>query len=138
MIRTGAVSICLLMLAAATASAATQTCVENCGTPSPYEKVHGPDCSGVGHWATMMTLAHLKNAGLIDPKDVDPAKTKTVRVASEKTGKDLWRQVYRVTFTTKSGDVVDAIAVHDASNEECSMSGVDVFLISKYLPANGS
>ncbi len=94
---------------------------------------HGPDCSASKSWPTMMTLTHLKNAGLLDPKQIDPSKTTTVRLASERTGKNLWHQVYHVSFTTKSGEAVDAIAVHDASSEECSMSGVDVFVISKHL-----
>jgi hypothetical protein len=33
----------------------------------------------------------------------------------------------------KSGDAIDAIAVHDASQEECSMSGVEVFAVSDHL-----
>ncbi|MFZ0912559.1 MAG: hypothetical protein WBQ76_15225 [Candidatus Korobacteraceae bacterium] len=101
------------------------------------EKVHGPDCSGPGSWPTMMTLVHMKNAGMINPREIDPSKTKTVRLASEKISKDLWHQVYHVAFTMKSGEVIDAIAVHDASDGECSMSGVDVFVISKHLPPEG-
>jgi hypothetical protein len=77
----------------------------------------------------------MKNARLIDPYEIDPAKTKAVRLASEKVGNDLWRQVYDVTFTMKSGQIVEAIAAHDASLEECSMSEVDVFVVSKRLPA---
>jgi hypothetical protein len=64
---------------------------------------------------------------------IDFSKTRTVRLASENTGKDLWRQVYRVTFTKKSGALLEAIAVHDASQEECSMSGVEVFVVSRHL-----
>jgi len=96
-------------------------------------RTNGPDCGGSGHWAAMMTLVHMKNAGLIKPQDIDPSKTRTERLASEKIGKDLWHQVYLVSFTMKSGETVQAIAVHDASNEECSMSGADVFVISKHL-----
>lgn len=98
---------------------------------SPTGKAHGPDCSG--RWPTTMTFVHLKNAGLADNSAIDFSKTKTVRVASEKIGNDLWRQVYHVTFTKKSGDAIDAIAVHDASQEECSMSGVEVFVVSNHL-----
>ena len=98
---------------------------------SQAEKAHGPDCSG--GWPTNMTFVHLKNAGLADSSNFDFSKNKTVRLASEKIGKDLWLQVYHVTFTKKSGGAVEAIAVHDASQEECSMSGVEVFFISKHL-----
>ena len=102
---------------------------------SQAEKTHGPDCSG--GWPTNMAFVHLKNAGLTDNYSVDFSKTKTVRLASEKVGKDLWHQVYHITFTKKSGDTVEAIAVHDASQEECSMTGVEVFVVSKHLNLEG-
>lgn len=95
------------------------------------QRVHGPDCSG--GWPTNMTFVHLKNAGLADNESIDFSKTKTVRLASERIGKDLWRQVYHVTFTKKSGGIIEAIAVHNASSEECSMSGVEVFVVCKHL-----
>jgi hypothetical protein len=99
------------------------------------EKTHGRDCSG--GWPTNMSFVHLKNAGLADNYSIDFSKTKTVRLASEKIGKDLWHQVYHVTFTKKSGDAIEAIAVHDASQEECSMTGVEVFVVSKHLNPEG-
>lgn len=102
---------------------------------SQAEKTHGPDCSG--GWPTNMAFVDLKNAGLADNYSVDFSKTKTVRLASEKVGKDLWHQVYHITFTKKSGDTVEAIAVHDASQEECSMTGVEVFVVSKHLNLEG-
>jgi hypothetical protein len=98
---------------------------------SQTEKIAGPDCSG--NWPTIMAFVHMKNPGLADNASVDSSKTTTVRLASERRGKDLWHQVYHVTFTKKSGGVLEAIAVHDASLEECSMSGVEVFVISQHL-----
>ncbi len=95
------------------------------------EKTNGPDCSG--SWPTNMTFVHLKNAGLADSISVDFSKTKTSRLASERIGKGLWHQVYHVTFTKKSGGTIEAIALHDASLEECSMSGVEVFVVSSHL-----
>lgn len=94
-------------------------------------KTNGPDCSG--HWPTIMTFVHMKNAAILTNQDIDSTKTKTDRLASQKIGKDLWRQVYDITFTKKSGETIEAIAVHDASTEECSMSGVEVFVVSKHL-----
>ena len=84
-----------------------------------------------------MTFGHLKNAGLVDNVSVDFSKTKTVRLASEKISKNLWHQVYHVTFTKTSGEVIEAIAIHDASSEECSMTGVEVFVISRHLNPEG-
>ena len=91
----------------------------------------GPDCSG--GWPTDMTFVHLKNAGITDNGKIDFSKTKTVRLASERIGKDLYHQVYDVKYTEKSGKIIEAIAVHDASQEECSMTGVDVFVVSQHL-----
>ena len=98
---------------------------------SQDQTTRGPDCSG--RWPTIMSLVHLKNAGLIDASQIEASKTTTVRLASEKTGKNLWRQVYYVTFVLKSGEAVQTIAVHDASLDECSMAGVEVFVVSHHL-----
>ena len=105
-------------------------CVPSNAQPGA-EKVNGPDCSG--GWPTNMTFVHMKNAGLIDNSSIDFSRTRTVRLASQKIGKDLWHQVYDVTYMKKSGDAIEAIAVHDASTEECSMTGVDVYVISRRL-----
>jgi hypothetical protein len=93
-----------------------------------------PDCSGVNNYAANMAFTYLKNAGLVSNEMTDFSKTKVVRLASEKIGKDdLYRQVHQVSFVEKSGSTIDVITVNDASHEECSMSGVDVFVVSKHL-----
>jgi hypothetical protein len=92
-----------------------------------------PDCTGTGRWLTSMAFGYLKDAGITDNDKVDFAKIKTVRLASEKIGKDLYRQLHHVTFVEKSGNVVEVITKSDASNQECSMGAVDVFVISRQL-----
>jgi len=92
-----------------------------------------PDCSEA--WAMPMTFAQLKNAGITNNEKIDFPKTKTTRLASERMGKDLYRQVYYVRFTELSGKVIEAIAVHDASQEDCSESGVEVFVVSEHFNA---
>lgn len=92
-----------------------------------------PDCAGIDGWATSMAFVHLKNAGITDNSKLDFTKTRTVRLASEKIGKDLYRQVHHVTFTEKSGKTIEVITSNDASSEECSMSGVEVYVVSKRL-----
>jgi hypothetical protein len=92
---------------------------------------NGPDCSG--GWPTDMTFVLLKNAGITNNEKVDFSKTKTVRLASQKSGKDLYHQVYFVTLTEYSGRTIEAIAVHDASNEECSMTGIELFVVSQHI-----
>ena len=80
-----------------------------------------------------MARTSLTNAGLLDKSEIDFAKTKTIQLASEKVGKDLWHQVYFVTFFKRSGDKIQAVVVHDASIEECSMTGVKVYVVSRLL-----
>jgi hypothetical protein len=93
----------------------------------------GPNCTGVDQWPTAIAFVQLKNVGITDNNKVDFTKTKTVRLASEKIGKDLYRQIHQIKFTEKSGITLEVITINDASNEECSISGVDVFLINKHL-----
>jgi hypothetical protein len=92
-----------------------------------------PNCTGVDSWATNMAFVNLKNAGLTDNYRLDFTKTKVVLLASEKIGKDLYRQIHLVTFTQKTGETIEVITSNEASHQECSMSGVQVFVISKRL-----
>jgi len=90
-----------------------------------------PDCSGIDRWPTRSALVRIANAGIVDK--VDFAKTKTTRLASERIGQDLYRQVHRVIYTERSGKIIEAVVVNDVSSEECSMSSVEVFVVSKRL-----
>lgn len=98
--------------------------------PAAVALAKSPDCAS---WPTNMALVHLKNAGLIDIPSVLEAQTKAVRLASEKIGKDLHQQVYDITFHTKDGKTIEVITKSQASSEECSMSGVDVYVVSKKI-----
>jgi hypothetical protein len=93
----------------------------------------GPNCSGADNWATTMAFVHLKNAGLTNNDQLDFTQTKTTLLASERIGKDLYRQIHRVLFTEKSGNKIEVITSNNASTEECSMSGVEIFVVSKHL-----
>jgi len=99
----------------------------------PATAGNDPDCSGVNGWATSMAFVHLKNAHLTDNYVLGFTKAKTVRLASELIGADLYRQVHLVTFTEKSGRTIETITINDASHQECSMSGVRVFVVSQEL-----
>lgn len=92
-----------------------------------------PDCAGVQRWATAMAFVHLKNARVTDNDRVDFEKTRTVRLASEKIGRDLYRQIHYVVFTEKTGHKIEVITSNTASSEECSMSGVQVYVVSQRL-----
>jgi hypothetical protein len=101
------------------------------------EKV--PDCTHFGSWPVSIAFGYLKNDGVFTNDDLNFDKETITRLASEKIGKDpddgedLYRQVHLVRFTWKSGKVTEVITVSEATNVECSMSGVDVYVISKRL-----
>ena len=92
-----------------------------------------PKCDGKNNWAANMAFGHLKNAGLVQSETTDFAKTKVVRISSKKIGKDLYRQVHDISFVSTTGNTVEVITVNNASHQECSMSGVDVFVVSEKL-----
>jgi hypothetical protein len=92
-----------------------------------------PDCSSPDAWPAGMAFTHLKNDGLVDNETIDFKETQVVRLASEKIGKDLYRQVHLVRFVKKSNEQITVITVNEASSQECSMSKVDVYVVSKLL-----
>jgi hypothetical protein len=98
-----------------------------------WVSARAPDCSNPDAWPAAMAFTHLKNDGVLNNDDLDFKKTLVTRLASEKIGKDLYRQLHLVRFTRKSGEPVDVITVNEASNEECSISGVGVYLITRRL-----
>ena len=92
-----------------------------------------PNCTSPDAWPGGMAFTHLKNAGLLGDQAVDASKTRVRLIASEKIGKDLFRQVHLVDFSIKTGEQLSAITVNEVSSQECSMSNVDVYLVSKQL-----
>ena len=87
-------------------------------------------------WPKNMAEVKLKNAGITDPTKLDESKTRAVRIASQKVGKDLYRDVYDITFYEKSGRTIEVITSSEASLSECSMGSVDVFVVSQKLADN--
>lgn len=80
-----------------------------------------------------MAIVSLKNASITDPTKLDESKTKAVLLTSEKVGRDLYRQIYEITFYEKSGATVQVITNSEASSSECSMSGVDVYVVARKI-----
>ncbi len=96
-------------------------------------KLEHPECAGVERWATNMAFVNLKNSGIISNESLDFNKTKTTRLASEKIGNNLYIQIHFIVFIEQSGKKIKVITKNMASNEECSMSDVEVFVISKVI-----
>ncbi|PIT17206.1 hypothetical protein [Snodgrassella alvi] len=87
-----------------------------------------PDCH---NWPMNMTKSWLKNANITDIYNLDESKTKITLLASEKKGKDLYTQIYHFIFYDKKGNTYEVVTKSDSSYEECSISDVNIYLISK-------
>ncbi len=92
-----------------------------------------PDCSGAEHWPAAITFVKLKNAGIVTNASVDFPHVQSRRLTSQRIGRDLWRQVHRVTIPLRRGGAISALAISDASSDECSMGDVQVYIISRKL-----
>lgn len=92
-----------------------------------------PDCTDPDAWPCGMAFTYLKNAGVLNNDELNYSKTTITRLSSEKIGKDLYRQIHLIRFTKKSGARIVVITINDASNIECSMSDVAVYLVAKEL-----
>ena|SRR3990167_1452602 len=94
---------------------------------------NGPDCTGLERWPTKMAFVHLKNAGITDKDKLDYSKTKTVRLASERIGENAYRQIHYITFSGKSGTRIEVITSNIVSDEECSISDLEIFFVIRRL-----
>lgn len=94
-----------------------------------------PNCGGVEQWPANMAFVKLKNAGLITSESLDLSKTRVTRLASEQIKPNLFVQIHQISFTEKSGKLINVITNNRASSEECSMSDVEVFVIDTSLEA---
>ena len=88
----------------------------------------GPDCDS---WPMNISEGWLQNAGIVDVINLDESKTKITLLASEKKAKGLYTQIYHFIFYDSIGNSYEIITNNDASYKECSMSDVDIYLISK-------
>lgn len=92
-----------------------------------------PNCAGVNSWPASMAFVHLKNAGMLTSENTDFDKTQVSLVASQPEKAGLYIQVHQVKFQKRDGSVVQVITVNQASNQECSESPVEVFVVSERL-----
>lgn len=92
-----------------------------------------PDCARADAWPAAMAVVHLQNAGLIVSGQIDPAKTRVKRLASERIARNRYRQVHLVSLTSTEAESLSAITVNEASLQECSLSPVDVYVVSRHL-----
>ena len=88
----------------------------------------GPDCYT---WPMNMTEVWLKNSNIVDILDLDESKTQITQLASQEIEKGLYNQIYHFVFYDKKGNSYEVITQNNASDEECSMSQVNHYLVSQ-------
>lgn len=101
--------------------------------PGPCVAKADPDCSGTDRWPAITAFLSMKNAGLFPNDHSPPAHTTVREIASQRIGRDLWRQVFDIVYARTGGSKLEAIVVSAASREECSMGEVQVFVVSNNL-----
>jgi len=109
---------------------AAATILASGAVAAPASKT-GPDCSGTDRYPVMITHTELVDEGILPRDGVDWRHIINRMIASQQISKHLWRQVFHVTYPLKSGRKVEAIVVNNASYEECSEGGTQIFVVSK-------
>ncbi|MCO6506180.1 MAG: hypothetical protein J6570_03610 [Snodgrassella sp.] len=87
--------------------------------------------TGCHSWPMNMTEAWMQNAEIVDIPSLDESKTKITLLALGKKKKGLYTQIYHFVFYDRKGNSYEVITKNEASDDECSMSDVDSYLISK-------
>ncbi|AFC84795.1 hypothetical protein Fraau_0305 [Frateuria aurantia DSM 6220] len=105
-----------------------------------FRRHHGRACRRSASWPMHMAMGQLKNLGYLDTRQLDSASTRVVRMASEPLPGGLYQEVYHVVFQQEDGKRLEVITRSKASDQECSMGPVEVYLVNRKLqdpPANG-
>ncbi|PIT12883.1 hypothetical protein [Snodgrassella alvi] len=87
--------------------------------------------TGCHSWPMNMAEAWMQNAEIVDIPSLDESKTKIKLLALGKKKKGLYTQIYHFVFYDRKGNSYEVITKNEASDDECSMSDVDSYLISK-------
>lgn len=82
-------------------------------------------------WPENIAEVWLKNQNIVDIPQLDKAKTEATLLASEKKENDIYTQVFHFVFHDRDGKKYEVITQNDASDDECSVSEVNIFLISR-------
>ncbi|WP_198943936.1 hypothetical protein [Acetobacter sp. DsW_54] len=86
------------------------------------------------HWPKTMALMGMRNAGIVDLDKINEDKTKFVLLAYQALPNGLFKEIYDITYFSNEGKLVfEVITSSESSYEECSMSDVTTFLISRHI-----
>ncbi len=104
-----------------------------------YSNAGVRDCAKPERWAASKAQVHLQNAGyfkttnILNNQEADHAKTNVILLAQEKLKKNVYRQIQKVIFTKKNGDEITVITENEASNDECSLGEVKIYVVKETL-----
>ena len=73
----------------------------------------------------------LKNSKIIDISNLNFDKTMGEKLSSEKIRRNLWNNIFHFVFVDNNNNSYEIITRNIASNEECSISDVEIYMISK-------
>ncbi len=111
-----------------------------CSHAAPAHEQQYPDCSRPDGWAASAVGTRLKDLHLSDRAggydSVDVELLASEALFSGPSDRGIFRQVHKVRIRDGENSFT-AITVNDASFQECSESGVDVYFISIECPADG-
>lgn len=111
-----------------------------CSHAAPAHEQQYPNCSGPDGWAASAVGTRLKDLHLSDRAggydSVDVELLASEALFSGPSDRGIFRQVHKVRIRDGENSFT-AITVNDASFQECSESGVDVYFISIECPADG-
>ncbi|MBP6562551.1 MAG: hypothetical protein KA214_03645 [Neisseriaceae bacterium] len=104
----------------------------------PWGTAATPACYGESNWATQLTLSSMvANQYIVDSAGVDFAKLKTTLLESTKVGKyqfaqeeDVYRQIQKVSMTTRDGRTFEVLTISEATFTECSMGSPRIILVA--------
>lgn len=86
------------------------------------------------HWPKTMALMSMKNAGITDATQINEKETKVILLAYQALPRGIFKEIYDITyFSNDRKHVFEVITSSESSYEECSMSDVTTFFISKHL-----
>ncbi|WP_086643966.1 hypothetical protein [Acetobacter sp. DsW_063] len=87
------------------------------------------------HWPETIAATKLKNAGKITQGELGTPNVTHELLAFQKFDKDTAREVYLLTFKRPNGETIKVITQNDVTTEECSGSGVRVFVADQLGPS---
>lgn len=103
-------------------------------TASAFTAAPQPDCAHPEGWPASVAFGFLRDDSQIDTGRIDGNKTKVTRLASEQTGEDAFVQIHLVQFFGQDSEpVVRVITVNEAASDECSLSSVDVYVVTEKM-----